>query len=132
MEELLTRLGLLIIGFVGMLGPFILLMGFLRLRERQESILLGAVLKELNSPNLRGLFAVHVNCGLFTRRGMVTIDLQDCSKEQIWETIMHLSARLPLQVQLVVNGMTDSRSRSTLTLNVKRSLPAVPSVCCCQ
>ncbi len=132
MEELLTRLGLLFIGFAGMLGPLILLMGFLRLRERRESILLGAVLKELNSPNLRGLFTVHVNCGLFTRQGMVTIDLQDCSKEQIWETIMQLSARLPLQVQLVVNGMTDSRSRSILTLNVKRSLPSVPSVCCCQ
>ncbi len=132
MGELLTRVGLLIIGFLIILGPLILLMGFLRLRERRESILLGVVLSELNSPNLRGLFAVDVNYGLFTRQGRVTIDLQDCSKEQIWEAIVRLSARLPLQVQLVVNGMTDSRSRSILTLNVKRSLPSAPSVCCCQ
>ena len=132
MEGLVARLALLVVGFLGILGPLVLLMGFLGLRDRQESIVLGAVLKELNSPDLRGLFAVNVQCRLFSRQATVTIDLQDCSKEQILDTVIKLSSRVPSQVQLVVNGITDSRSRSALTLNVKRSFSSVPSVSCCR
>ena len=130
--ELLMRLGLLFVGFLSMLGPLVLLIGFLRLREQQESFLLGVVLKELNSPDLRGLFAVNVQCGFFTRHGSVSVDLRGCPTDQTWDTMMRLSARLPSKVQLVVNGMTDSRSRSTVTVSVKRSLPSIPSVSCCQ
>ncbi len=132
MEELLMRLVLLVVGFLGMLGPLVVIIGFLRHRERQESILQRVVHKELNSPDLRGLSAVNVHRGLFSQQGTVSIDFQDCSNEQILDTVMQLSARLPLQVQLVVNGITDFRSRSTLTLNVKRSFSSVPSISCCR
>ena len=84
MESLWMRLGLLFVGFLGMLGPLVLLMGRLRFREHRESVLLGAVLKELNSPDLRGLFAVNVRCGLFTRQDTISVDLQDSRSAPWW------------------------------------------------
>jgi hypothetical protein len=132
MGELLIRLGELGIGFLSMMGPLVLLMVFLKLRDQRESILYFMVLKELNSPDLRGLFAVKIRCRVFSRQDTVMVDLWNCPKEQVWDTIIRLSAHLPSQVRLVVNGMADSRCRSTLTLKVKRSIPSVSSVSCCR
>ena len=67
MEELLIRLGELAIGFLSMMGPLVLLMIFLKLRDQRESLLYTVVLKELNSPDLRGLFAVKIRCSVFSR-----------------------------------------------------------------
>jgi hypothetical protein len=132
MGELLIRLGELCIGFVSMMGPLVLLMVFLRLRDQRESILYAVVLKQLNLPDLRGLFAVKIRCGVFSRQDTVIVDLWNCPKEQVWETIIRLSTHLPPEVRLVVNGMADLRSRSTLTLKVERSVPSVSSVSCCR
>ena len=131
MEELLIRLGELGIGFLSMMGPLVLLMMFLKLRDQRESILYTVVLKELNSPDLRGLFAVKIRCSVFSRQDTVMIDLLNCPKERVWDTVIQLSTHLPPEVRLVVNGMADSRSRSTLTLRVERSIPSASSVSCC-
>ncbi len=128
MEGLLTRLVLLLIGFGIMLSPLVVLIVFLRRREWQESLLRGIVVKELNSPDLRGLFAVNVRCGLFTRHGTITIDLLDCSKEQMLKTLLQLSDCLPMDVHLVASGVADRRSRSTLALDLKWTLSSVPTV----
>jgi hypothetical protein len=132
MEQLLIRLGELGIGFLSMMGPLVLLMVFLKLRDQRESILYTVVLKELNSPDLRGLFAVKIRCSVFSRQDTVMIDLWNCPKEQVWDTVIQLSTHLPPEVRLVVNGMADSRSRSTLMLKVERSIPSVSSVSCCR
>lgn len=132
MEELLIRLGKLGVGFLSMMGPLVLLLIILKLRDERESVLHTLVLKKLNSPDLRGLFAVTIKCGLFSRQDTVVVDLWNCPKEQVWGTIIHLSTHLPPQVRLVVNGMTDFQSRSTLTLKVQRSIPSVSSVSCCR
>jgi hypothetical protein len=132
MEELLIRLGELGIGFLSMMGPLVLLMIFLKLRDQRESLLYTLVLKELNSPDLRGLFAVKIKCRVFSRQDTVMIDLWNCPKEQVWETMIRLFTHLPPEVRLVVNGMADSRSRSKLTLRVERSIPSVSSVSCCR
>ncbi len=128
MEGLLTRLVLLLIGFGIMLSPLAVLIVFLRRRELQESLLRRIVVKELNSPDLRGLFAVNVRCGLFTRHGTIRIDLLDCSKEQMLKTLLQLSDCLPVDVHLVANGVADLRSRSTLALDLKWTLSSVPTV----
>ncbi len=128
MEGLLTRLVLLLIGFGMMMSPLAVLIVFLRRRERQESLLRGIVVKELNSPALRGLFAVNVRCGLFTPHGTITIDLLDCSKEQMLRTLLQLSDCLPMDVHLVANGVANLRSRSTLALDLKWTLSSVPTV----
>jgi len=131
MGELLMRVAELSVGFLSMMGPLVLLMVFLRLRDQRESILYAAVMKQLNLPDLRGLFAVKIRCRVFPRRGIVTVDLWNCPKEQVWETMIRLSTHLPPEVRLVINGMADSRSPSMLTLKVERSIPSVSSVSCC-
>jgi hypothetical protein len=132
MEELLIRLGELGIGFLSMMGPLVLLMIFLKVRDQRESILYTVVLKELNSPDLRGLFAVKIRCSVFSRQDTVMVDLWNCSKEQVWDIVIRLSTHLPPEVRLVVNGMTDFRSRSTLTLRVEKRIPSVSSVSSCR
>jgi hypothetical protein len=132
MVELLIRLGRLSVGFLIMMGPLILFLVFLKLRDDRESVLHTMVLKKLNSPELRGLFAVKIKCGLFSRQDTVVVELWDCPKEQVWDTIIHLSNHLPLQVRLVVNGMADFQSRWTVTLKAQRRIPSVGSVSCCR
>lgn len=132
MEQLLIRLGELCIGFLSMMGPLVLLMMFLQVRDQRESILYTVVLKELNSPDLRGLFAVKIRCSVFSRQDTVMVDLWNCPKERVWDTVIQLSTHLPPEVRLVVNGMADPRSRSTLILKVERSIPSVSSVSCCR
>lgn len=132
MGELSIRFGELCIGFLSMMGPLVLLMVFLRLRDQRESDIYPLVLKQLNLPDLRGLFAVKIRCRVFSRQGTVTVDLWNCPKEQVWETMIRLSTHLPPEVRLVINGMVDSRSPSMLTLKVERSIPTVSSVSCCR
>lgn len=132
MEELLVRIGELGIGFLSMTGPLVLLMVFLKIRDERESVLYTVVLKELNSPDLRGLFAVKIRCSVFSRQDAVMVDLWNCPKERLWDTVLRLSNHVPPEVRLVVNGMADSSARSTLTLRVERSIPSVSSVSCCQ
>ena len=132
MEELLIRLGELGIGFLTMMGPLVLLMIFLKLRDQRESLLHTVVLKELNSPDLRGLFSVKIRCSVFSRQDTVMIDLWNCSKEQVWDTVIQLSTDLPPEVRLMVNGMADSRSRLTLTLKAERTIRSISSVSCCR
>lgn len=132
MEELLIRLGKLGVGFLSMIGPLIFLMISLKLRDERESILHTLVLKKLNSPDLRGLFSIKIKCSLLSRQDTVMVDLWNCPKEQMWNTIIHLSNHLPPQVRLVVNGMADFQSQSTVTLKVQRSIPAARSVSCCR
>jgi hypothetical protein len=64
MIELFTSLGKLAIGFLCILGPFVLPIAFLRARDRREAALSTRVLQELNSPDLRGLFFVKVKSQL--------------------------------------------------------------------
>jgi hypothetical protein len=130
MVELLIRLGELGVGFLSMMAPLLLLMVFLKVRDQRESILYTVVLKELNSPDLRGLFAVRIRCSVFSSQDTVMIDLWKCPREQAWDTMIRLFTHLPPQVRLVVNGMTDFRSRSTLTLRVEKSIPSLSSVSC--
>jgi hypothetical protein len=128
MSQLVIRLGQLVLGFLVIFGPLIFLFLLLEVRDRRQSTLYGVILKELNSPDLRGLFAVEIQCGIFSRQDTVIVDLWNCPKEQVWDAIIKLSAHLPSKVRLVVNGMADPCSQSTLTLKVQRNIPSVSSV----
>jgi hypothetical protein len=111
MIELLTSLGKLSIGFLCILGPFVLLIAFLRACDRREAALSTRVLHELNSPNLRGLFSVKVKSRLIGA-DTVIVDLWSCSREQV------------AYVQVEVNGISGSRLNSEWTLTVRKG-PAV-------
>ncbi|MGE5257819.1 MAG: hypothetical protein ACM3KE_14170 [Hyphomicrobiales bacterium] len=123
MTELLVSLGKLSIGFLGILGPVALLLCFLHIRDRRQSTLYPIVLCELNRPDLRGMFAVKIK-GRPLGADTVIVELWECSREQVWNVIERLSAKLPAHVRFEVNGITDCRARSTWKLTVMRSRPS--------
>jgi hypothetical protein len=130
MLELLFRVGQLILGFASMLGPLILLMLLLKLRDQRESTLYNVVLHELNSPELRGLYALDIRCGLLPWRNTVLMDMWNSSHKEIWDTTMRLSLSLPPKVRLVVNGTMDQKSRLGFAIKVKREAPSIQPTFC--
>ena len=119
MVELVASLGKLGVGFVCILGPVVLLIAFLRIRELREDSLSTRVLKELNSPNLRGMYSMEVKSRLFGV-DTVKVDLRSCSREQVWDLMERLSVRLPAHVRVDVNGISGSRLNSEWTLTVRK------------
>ena len=117
MTELLVSLGKLVIGFLCILGPLALHIAFLRARDRRESALSTVVLKELNSPDLRGLYSLKVKSRLIGADEVI-VDLWGCSRDQAWDLVDRLSARLPAHMRMEVNGVGSSRLNSKLTLAV--------------
>jgi hypothetical protein len=119
MMELVTSLGKLSVGFLCILGPVVLLIVFLRIRDLREDSLSARVLQELNSPNLRGLYSMEVKSralGVDT----VKVDLRSCSREQVWDLMERLSVRLPAHVRVEVNGISGSRLNSEWTLTARK------------
>jgi hypothetical protein len=127
MEALLLNLGKLAGGFLGMLGPIAFLMALRGVRDRRESALTLTVLGELNSPELRGLFSLKVK-SRFIGKDSVVVDLWDCPPEQVWDVMEKLSAKLPSDVGVEVNGLSDSRSRSAWTVTATRRFDS-PALC---
>lgn len=132
MSPLLIRLGQLILGFIAITGPLIVLILILEARDRRESKLYGIILKQLNSPGLRGLFSFRVRLGLLFRRDIVILDLWGCSSEQIWGTTVPLSMSLPPEVRLVVNGTMDYKRKVGFAMKVRREAFSVDPAFCCR
>lgn len=120
MNDLIVSLAKLTIGFVGILGPVVLLLMIMNNRDRRESMLFATVLLELNRPHLRGLFTVKIKSRPLWA-DTVVVDLLNCSREQVWNVIEILSAKLPTHARLEVNGITDCRVQSTWKLIVMRT-----------
>jgi hypothetical protein len=127
MEALLLNLGKLALGFLCMLGPIVFLMALRRGRDRREAALALTVLRELNSPDLRGLFSLNV-ASRSVGKDSVAVDLWGCSREQVWEVMEKLSAKLPPHAQVEVNGLSDARLRSAWTLTATRRVDS-PALC---
>lgn len=120
MNDLIVSLAKLTIGFLGILGPVVLLLMIMNNRDRRESMLFATVLLELNRPHLRGLFTVKIKSRPLWA-DTVVVDLWNCSREQVWNVIEILSAKLPTHARLEVNGITDCRVQSTWKLIVMRT-----------
>jgi hypothetical protein len=123
MMELVASLGKLGVGFVCILGPVVLLIAFLRIRELREDSLSTRVLPELSSPNLRGMYSLEVKSRLFGV-DTVKVDLRSCSREQVWDLMERLAVRLPAHVRVDVNGISGSRLNSEWTLTVRKGQAA--------
>jgi hypothetical protein len=123
MIELMIRLGQLGLGFAAILGPVLMLLLLLRRRDQRRAILSRVVSRQLNVPNLRGLYTVTIQIHLLRRRDTVTVEIRSYPGLQLWDVIMGLSAKLPAQVWLAVDGVPHATSNSTFTLRVKRDMP---------
>jgi hypothetical protein len=120
MNDLIVSLAKLTIGFLGILGPVALLLMIMNNRDRRESMLFATVLLELNRPHLRGLFTVKIKSRPLWA-DTVVVELRNCSREQVWNVIEILSAKLPTHARLEVNGITNCCVQSTWKLIVMRT-----------
>lgn len=113
---MLFKVTQLLLGLTITFGPLLALLVLLNHRDQRQGALRDMVLAALPLRELRGLIAMQISCALWSRRGVVKIDMLACTREQIWDVMTRLSQILPADVQLVVNGSVDSQFTSTFTL----------------
>lgn len=112
--DMMTQLKLMTLGaYVALLaltlGPLLSLAWLLELRDRRQSRLRDAVLRHVTSEEVRRRIRVDVRCALFSRKGLVTLDMSGCSRKEIWEAVTRLSHRLPPRVRVAVFGALDGQ-----------------------
>ncbi len=100
----MVQLGELVLWLGLALSPAFVPILLLNLRDRRESVLLGAVWEQLSSPDLRGRIAVRVRYALLRRASFVALDMRDCSQEEIWAALTRLSQNLPPHVRVTVDA----------------------------
>lgn len=106
-------------GCVITFGPVIALLSLLNRRDRRAAQWREAVLSQLPLRELRGLVGIQVHAGLFTRRGVVRLDMLACTRDQIWDVVPRLARILPPHVRLLVNGAVDRRLTTTFTMQAR-------------
>jgi alkylhydroperoxidase family enzyme len=108
------------------LGPVFGLMLLLNRRDRRHAALLGLVW-ERTPRDLASLIAVQVRCAVYSSRCMVTVEMQPCSRDEIWEAIARWSPHLPPRARLLVKGTVDRGRTADVTLEARRR-PSSPSL----
>lgn len=126
MESGLVKVGALVVGIALTAGPVVVWAILLNLRDRRQARLLGAVLAQVASPELRGRVAIRVRSGVLSPSSVITLDMSACSHEEIWDTIVRLSQSFPPPVRLVVDGMTNRQLSVTLTVTPGKLLSRPP------
>jgi hypothetical protein len=116
---MLTELTRVLLGGALTFGPVSALLALLNRRDRRAAQLREAVLSQLPPRELRGLVGIQVHAGLFTRRGVVRLDMLACTRDQIWDVVPRLARTLPPHVRLQVNGAVDRRLTTTFTMQAR-------------
>lgn len=124
MGGLVMELGQLVLGLSVIVGPVVVLLMLLNLRDRRVLTLRDAVLGQLALPELRGRFAVQIRGAVFSGRRTVTVDMLACTRDEVWDVFARLSATLPPHVRLLVHGAIGSEftKRFTLKTTIRRPL----------
>lgn len=116
MDGLVTLVGL---GFA--FGtPLSLWMALLNRRDQRKAGLLGAVMGQLSSRDLRGRIAVQVRSGVLFPRSVVAVDILEASRSEIWEILTRLAQRLSPHVRIEVTGRVDPDFVATATIETAR------------
>lgn len=119
MVQGLTQLGGFILIVALTFGPLVILIELLNRRDRRQSLLLAAVLRQFDSPDYRGRVAAQVRCGIFSGSSVVRVSMLAWSRDEIWDAITRLSQVLPPQIRVVVEGTLDPRSPFPFTVETK-------------
>lgn len=127
MSELLMTLARVALGFICLTAPVAVLLIALERRDRRTLALNTIVLQQLNAPELRGLYAATVKARPFGG-GRVSVDLWDCSRNQLWDVMDRLALVLPRSVRFEVNGLSDRRTRIE---RCGRPYESTPELCGC-
>lgn len=64
---------------------------------------------------------------MFSRKGVVMLDISACTRHQIWDAVTRLYHSLPQYVRLVVNGAVDQQFTTTLRCP-SRSFSSNPNI----
>ncbi len=118
MNALLQLGGLAVVALLTV-GPVFGLMLLLNRRDRRRAALLGMVW-ERTPKDLAGLIAVQIRCPLFSSRSMVTVEMQACSRDELWDAIARWSPHLPPRTRLLVKGTVDRGRTADVTLEASR------------
>ncbi|MCI0372096.1 MAG: hypothetical protein L0214_12170 [candidate division NC10 bacterium] len=97
-------------------GPLVALLVLLNVRDRRQSLLLAAVLRQVAFPDYRGRVAAEVRCAMFSRRSVVRFYMLAWSRDEIWDAIARLSRVLSPHVRLVVEGRLDREFPARFTV----------------
>jgi hypothetical protein len=65
-----------------------------------------------------------VRCAVFSSRSTVAVDMQGCSRDEIWEAIARWSPHLPPRARLLVKGTVDRGRTADVTLEASRRASA--------
>jgi hypothetical protein len=106
MIEFFMNVSKLLMGLTCVLAPVIILLMTLAQRDRRRHSLNTVVLGQLNRRELGGLYSVSIRPRLLGG-GIVSVDLWNCSRDQVRDVLEGLAERLPRTVRLEVNGLTD-------------------------
>ncbi|MBI4561295.1 MAG: hypothetical protein HY724_04555 [Candidatus Rokubacteria bacterium] len=105
------------------LGPVGAWLALLNRRDRRQARLLGAVLDQVGSRDLRGRVAVRVRCGMLSRRSAAAVHISGASRDEIWEVIGRLARHLPSSVRLEVTGWVDGGALPPVTVGTTTRAP---------
>ncbi len=94
----------LVVMLVVILGPLLLLIGLLNLRDRRVAWLSGTAWAQF-APRLRSEVAIRVRAALLSRRCEVIVNTRGCvSEQEIWPVLMRVRRSLPAHARLTVEG----------------------------
>lgn len=99
MLPVIRELWELFVGISTIAGPVIAVSLLLNHRDRRESRLKGMVTAQIDFRGLLNLVAIETRCSLLLPRSVITVDMQACFDEEIWEVVERLSRKLPHAVQ---------------------------------
>ncbi len=118
-----TQFGGFVASLALIIGPVLLWLILLNRRDRRQDRLLGSVLAQLSSPELRGRVAVRVRSGVLSPRSVVTLHVLAYSRSEIWEIMTRLSQCLSPHVKLEVTRPQDRQFLATFTVDTTRRQP---------
>ncbi len=115
MGNSLRQIVQVLLTFGVVLAPIVGLALLQNCRDRRRAALLDTVWL-LTPFALRDSIAVEVRCSIFSRRGLVAVDMRACSRDEIWEAIARWCPALPPHVRLLVDGRMDGGPPATFTI----------------
>jgi hypothetical protein len=120
MTELMICLAKLVMGFILTAAPLMVLIVLWHSRDRRKSMIVLIVGQGLNTADLRGLVAAHIQCALLSNRCTVRIDMRDCVSDQMWRVIDRLQGSLPPNARLLVSAIPARPASALFSLEIKR------------
>jgi hypothetical protein len=113
--QMLLQVGGLMAVILFTLGPVLGLMLLLNRRDKRQAALLERAW-QLTPREISDRIAIQVCCPLLPRWRLVTVEMQDCARDEIWEAVARWSANLPPRVRLQVIGRMDCPPSARFTL----------------